>query len=78
MYSPRMALNGNEIDEEESLQNLDAAFGSLADQVRTQYTLRFYSSNDARDGKFRKLTVKVKKDGYTARARSGYYAPKGL
>jgi Ca-activated chloride channel family protein len=78
MYSPRMALNGNEIDEEESLQNLDEAFGNLADQVRTQYTLRFYSSNDARDGKFRKLTVRVKKSGYSARARSGYYAPKGL
>ena len=77
LYSPRMALNGNEIDEEDSLKNLDEAFASLADQVRTQYTLRFYSSNDARDGKFRKLTVKVKKRGYTARSRSGYYAPKG-
>ena len=77
LYAPRMALNGNEIDEEESLKNLDEAFASLADQVRTQYTLRFYSSNDNRDGKFRKLTVKIKKRGYTARARSGYYAPKG-
>jgi Ca-activated chloride channel family protein len=77
LYSPRMALSGNEIDEEDSLKNLDEAFASLADQVRTQYTLRFYSSNDNRDGKFRKLTVKVKKRGYAARARSGYYAPKG-
>jgi Ca-activated chloride channel homolog len=77
LYAPRMALSGNEINEEESLKNLDEAFANLADQVRTQYTLRFYSSNDSRDGKFRKLTVKVKKRGYTARARSGYYAPKG-
>lgn len=77
IYSPRMALNGNEIDEDESLKNLDEAFESLADQVRTQYTLRFYSTNDARDGKFRKLTVRIKKPGYTARARSGYYAPRG-
>ena len=78
LYSPRMALNGSEIDEEESLKNLDEAFANLADQVRTQYTLRFYSTNDNRDGKFRKLTVRVKKPGFTARARSGYYAPKGL
>jgi len=77
LYAPRMALNGNEIDEDESLKNLDEAFASLADQVRTQYTLRFYSTNDTRDGKFRKLTVKVKKPGYIARSRSGYYAPKG-
>lgn len=77
LYAPRMALSGNEIDEEDSLKNLDEAFASLADQVRTQYTLRFYSTNDSRDGKFRKLTVKIKKRGYTARARSGYYAPKG-
>jgi hypothetical protein len=33
-------------------------------------------SNDARDGGYRKLTVRVKKAGYTARARTGYYAPK--
>ncbi len=77
LYAPHMALSGNEIDEEDSLKNLDDAFASLADQVRTQYTLRFYSTNDNRDGKFRKLTVKIKKRGYTARARSGYYAPKG-
>ncbi|MBS1808107.1 MAG: VWA domain-containing protein [Acidobacteria bacterium] len=77
VYSPRMALNGSEIDEEESLKNLDEAFTNLADQLRTQYTLRFYSTNEARNGKFRKLTVRVKKPGLTAKARAGYYAPKG-
>ena len=77
VYSPRMALNGNEIDEDESLKNLDAAFTQLADQLRTQYTLRFYSTNEARNGKFRKLTVRVKKPGLASRSRAGYYAPKG-
>jgi Ca-activated chloride channel homolog len=77
VYAPRMALNGSEIDEEESLRNLDEAFARLADQLRTQYTLRFYSTNENRDGKFRKLTVTVKKPGVKARARAGYYAPKG-
>ena len=77
VYSPHMALNGNEIDEEESLKNLDAAYMQLADQLRTQYTLRFYSTNEARNGKFRKLTVRVKKPGLSSRSRAGYYAPKG-
>lgn len=77
VYTPQMEMNGTEIDEEGSLKNLDAAFSQLADQLRTQYTLRFYSSNDQRDGKYRKISVRVKKAGYSARARSGYYAPKG-
>ncbi|MFN7929693.1 MAG: VWA domain-containing protein [Blastocatellia bacterium] len=77
VYSPRMALNGSEIDEDESLKNLDEAYQRLADQLRTQYTLRFYSTNDTRNGQFRKLTVRVKKPGLMTRARAGYFAPKG-
>jgi Ca-activated chloride channel homolog len=67
---------GEETDEQ-SLRELDLAFSNLADQLRTQYTLGFFSSNDKRDGSFRKLTVRIKKQGYKARARAGYYAPKG-
>jgi Ca-activated chloride channel homolog len=67
---------GKEIDEI-SIKELDLAFYDLAEQLRTQYTLGFYSTNDKRDGSFRKLAVKIKKPGYTTRARSGYYAPKG-
>jgi Ca-activated chloride channel family protein len=69
-------VHGDEVDEQ-SLAQLDAAFSLLAQQLRTQYTLGFYSSNDARDGAYRKLTVRVKKPGCIARARTGYYAPKG-
>jgi Ca-activated chloride channel homolog len=67
---------GAEIDER-SIKELDLAFYNLAAQLRTQYTLGFYSTNDKRDGSFRKLAVRVKRPGYTTRARSGYYAPKG-
>ena len=49
---------------------------SLAEQLRTQYVLGFYSTNEKRDGSFRKLRVRIKKPGYTARARTGYYSPK--
>jgi Ca-activated chloride channel family protein len=67
---------GEETDEQ-SLVELDLAFANLADQLRTQYTLGFFSTNDKRDGSFRKLTVRIKKPGFLARARAGYYAPKG-
>jgi Ca-activated chloride channel family protein len=67
---------GEETDEQ-SLMELDRAFANLADQLRTQYTLGFFSTNDKRDGSFRKLSVRIKRTGYAARARAGYYAPKG-
>ncbi|MGE0105263.1 MAG: VWA domain-containing protein [Blastocatellales bacterium] len=66
---------GEEADER-SLIELDRAFVSLAEQLRTQFTIGYFSSNDRRDGSFRKLVVRIKKQGLTARARSGYYAPK--
>lgn len=63
--------------DEQTLADLNAIFSTLAEQLRTQYILGFYSSNEARNGAFRKITVRVKKNGYAARARNGYYAPKG-
>lgn len=60
-----------------SLRELDRSFTSLAEQLRTQYVLGFYSSNDRRDGGYRKLTVRLRRNGLTPRARTGYYAPKG-
>jgi Ca-activated chloride channel family protein len=78
IYKPKATPGalGEEVDQE-SLKELDQAFADLAQQLRTQYTLGFYSTNEKRDGSFRKLSVRVKKPGYAARARSGYYAPKG-
>jgi Ca-activated chloride channel homolog len=67
--------HGEESDEI-SLKELEVAFDSLAEQLRTQYVLGFYSTNEKRDGSFRKLGVRIKKPGYQARARTGYYAPK--
>jgi Ca-activated chloride channel homolog len=78
---PRLAPRKNrsrydDETEELSLKELDRAFTDLAEQLRTQYVLGFYSTNEKRDGSFRKLTVRIKKPGYQARARTGYYAPK--
>jgi Ca-activated chloride channel homolog len=77
VYYPQLGLTEGDNDEDKSLRILDEAFARLAAQLRTQYTLRFYSTNEARDGRFRKIAVRVKRPGYAARARSGYYAPKG-
>jgi VWFA-related protein len=41
------------------------------------YLLGYESSNGAPDGRFRRVDVKVKTPGATARTRSGYWAPNG-
>lgn len=77
VFRPR-ATPGTQSEEVDdlSLKELDRVFASLAEQLRTQFILGFLSTNEKRDGTFRKLTVRAKKAGYTARARAGYYAPK--
>lgn len=77
VYFPFSNLNvAKKKQDQEATNTLDEAFVALADRLHTQYTIGFYSNNETRDGAFRKLTVRIKKTGYVAHARSGYYAPK--
>src|SRR5688500_20188793 len=39
------------------------------------YVLGFVSTNDRRDGRYRRLEVRAKRPGLTVRARDGYIAP---
>jgi len=41
------------------------------------YVLGYYPKNDKRDGRFRKLEVKVRREGVEVRTRKGYTAPRG-
>ena len=41
------------------------------------YLLGYYSTNERRDGKYRKIEVKVRQPGLTVRARKGYVAARG-
>jgi Ca-activated chloride channel family protein len=60
-----------------SLQDARAAFAQVADDIGTQYSLGYYSTNKARDGRYRSIRVEVRgvKDAQV-RAREGYQAPK--
>lgn len=62
-----------------SLQDARAAFARVSNELGTQYSLGYYPTNKARDGKFRVIRVEVQgiKDKPVVRAREGYYAPKG-
>ena len=60
-----------------TLNDARAAFAQVANEIGTQYSLGYYPSNKARDGRFRQIKVELRgvKDA-NVRAREGYYAPK--
>lgn len=61
-----------------TLADARAAFAQVAQDIGTQYSLGYYPTNKARDGKYRaiKLEVRGVKDKAVVRSRDGYYAPK--
>lgn len=58
-------------------EDLDRAFNLIDEDLRSQYVLTYQPTNDARDGSFRVIQVKVKnRKDLTVRHRRGYFAPK--
>jgi VWFA-related protein len=51
------------------------AFAKVQADTSAFYAIGFRSTNPARDGKYRKLTVKINKPGIKLEYRPGYYAP---
>jgi VWFA-related protein len=65
----RMIVANNE-------KHLAEAFDQISEELRSQYTLGYYPTNTAHDGKFRKIKVEMGNHDYRVLARKGYYAPK--
>ena len=59
-----------------SEKHLMEAFDQISEELRSQYTLGYYPTNAARDGKFRKIKVEMNNHDLKVLARKGYYAPK--
>lgn len=55
---------------------LPAAFKQIADELGTQYSLGYYPTNTARDGKYRKVRVRTTRKDVSLRTRPGYRARK--
>jgi len=61
----------------ERLENLDAVFRQIANELRAQYLLQYYSNSDAPAGRFLNIKVAVPTRPATrVRARQGYYVKK--
>jgi VWFA-related protein len=56
--------------------DLAGAFERIVRDNTNYYIIGFRSTDQRRDGKFRKLEVRVKKPGFSVRARKGYVADK--
>ena len=50
------------------------AFARVQSDMSAYYLLAYSSTNPSRDGRYRRIQVRVKRDGYKVEARSGYYA----
>jgi VWFA-related protein len=51
------------------------AFAQVQRDTSAYYAIGFQSSNPARDGRYRKLTIKINRPGIKLEYRPGYYAP---
>jgi VWFA-related protein len=51
------------------------AFAQVQKDTSAYYAIGFHSSNPARDGRYRKLTIKINRPGVKLEYRPGYYAP---
>ena len=59
-----------------ALSELDAVYGRIAEELRTQYSIGYASSNRKRDGKWRRIVVRaITGDDLLVRHKLGYYAP---
>ena len=55
---------------------LTKSFLEISQELRSQYTLGYRSSNTKRDGAYRKIRVAATNKQFKVRARDGYYAPR--
>jgi VWFA-related protein len=67
---------GGRVISANSEKKLMQAFDEISEELRSQYTLGYYPSNAARDGKFRKVKVETNNHDLKVLTRKGYYAPK--
>ena len=61
----------------DSIRELDTVFGDIVEELSNQYLLSYASSNDARDGTWRRIVVELDGLPHKVRHRQGYRAAGG-
>jgi Ca-activated chloride channel family protein len=60
-----------------SVDELRAIYALISQELSSQYLVGYTSSNQKRDGAWRRIVVRTTRPGAAARTRMGYYAPGG-
>jgi Ca-activated chloride channel family protein len=68
--------SGGQVFKPQASRDLAGIYQSILDELDNQYVLGYVSRHTARDGKFRKLALEVKRPGVKLRYRPGYSVPK--
>ena len=68
-------LTGGSYSLAENLEGIDELYDKIIEELFSQYTLGYVSSNTRKDGKYRKIKVEVLRDDIKFRARKGYMGP---
>lgn len=68
-------LTGGQAFFPSKLEDLDATYEKVLDEIRAQYQLGYASTNAAADGRWRTVEIKVTRDDLRVRTRKGYFAP---
>ncbi len=69
-------LSGGRVFQPTASRELAGIYQSILDELGTQYVLGYASDDPRRDGRFRRITVEVKRPGVKVRHRPGYEAPR--
>lgn len=70
-------ITGGRMFKPRSFVNLEEVYREVAEDLRSQYSLYFSPQNKARDGRFRRLRVEMRRPQLRATTRVGYFAPRG-
>jgi Ca-activated chloride channel family protein len=58
------------------IEELRGVYAQIADELASQYTIGYVSTNTARDGAWRAVQIVMKPANTMARTRAGYFAPR--
>ena len=60
-----------------SVHDLSKIYDSISQELSTLYSVAYASKNPAKNGKWRRIVVRVTRPGLLTRTRQGYYGPSG-
>jgi VWFA-related protein len=67
---------GGRLFSSQTLTDTRAAFASIADELRNQYLIGYYTGVKRADGKYHKIKVEVARKGLSVRSRQGFRSDK--